>query len=107
MSAIFPDGFEDLDAFAAWALATEDERRAKRKSATIDEIRQFYDTVLARIGPVMAHLNRFPLDRMPEKETRLLHLVFALAEVSPAVEFYGSPQVRGGFDTFRMKASRV
>ena len=97
-----PSGFGDLAALAAtWALPTELERNRQRYRASIGDIQVFYDTMLARMDPIMEHLNRFPSEDLPPAEQRLLNLALALAEVAPAIEFYRQPSVIDGYDTER------
>lgn len=99
-----PDRFEDLNAFAeTWALATEAERNAKRRSSTMEEIRAFYHAMLSRMDEIVAYLNQYPLDNMPEEATRLLYLALSFMEVSPAVELFGEPDETGIFPAERLK----
>ncbi|MEQ8388203.1 MAG: hypothetical protein RIE22_05745 [Alphaproteobacteria bacterium] len=100
---MFPPQFSDLEKYADWALPTEVDRHQKRMASPYEEVEAFYVTVLEKIDPVMDHLNSFKLNEMPPEEEALKNLVLSLAEVSPAVEFYQSTQVRGGLDSFRMK----
>ncbi len=94
-----PDGFEDLDRFADWALAKESERMRKRWSSSMDEITCFYDAMASRIEAVLDHLDRFDLNALPRREERLLFLALSLAEAASAVETYKQPGVRYGFET--------
>ena len=97
-----PPGYEDLERFVnAWALPTEQERVRKRYSSSMDEIREFYEAMLARVEEALEHLNHFSLDALPEKEKRLLDLAFSLTEVSIAVEIFDEAQVPYGYDPFR------
>ena len=96
-----PAQFEDLEPFAGWALPDEVGRGRKRASSPMDEIQAFYDAMLPRMEAVMGFLNAFPLDELPPEAGRLLHMVLSLAEIGPAVEFYGEPRVIDGFPTER------
>lgn len=99
---LLPDAFGDLDALARiWALPTELERNQQRHRASIAAIQLFYDTMLARMDAVMAHLERFRLDELPEAEQRLLCMTLSLAEVAPAIEFYRQPSVIDGYESQR------
>jgi hypothetical protein len=96
MSAItvtLPSAFADLEPYADWALATEEERYAKRLATPMDDIRAFYDAVFARADDARKHLDSFELTEMPEPEQHLLWLLFSLICVSYAVEVFGVPQV--------------
>ena len=101
MSAGLPERFRDLEVFSAWILPTERERQHKRYTSSMDEIRAFYDALFPRLEEVVAYLNQFPLDEMPEDTERLLHLCLSVVEVSNAVEMFGQPTVINGFDAAR------
>jgi hypothetical protein len=98
---LLPDPFPDLEPFAAWALATETERKGKRLASTMEEIQAFYDAILPRVEAVIAYLNRFPLDAMPAEARRLFHLTLSLAEAAMAVELFKQPGVADGYDMTR------
>ena len=98
-----PEQFKDLQPLVddGWALRTERERNAKRLSSSMTEIQNVYDSLLPRMDEVVNYLNQYPLDSMPDDARTLLNLTLALAEVSPAVEFYGQPEVVYGFPPSR------
>ena len=92
--AMLPAGFADLEAFApAWCLASEPERLAKRLSSTMAEMQAFYDAIVPRAEEVIAHLDTFSLDALPEEEKNLLHLVYSMIQVSFPVECWHQPNV--------------
>jgi len=96
-----PEQFKDLERFGDWILPTERERSAKRLGSQYSDIEEIYNALLPRLDEMLSHLNGFPLNDLPEEEGRLLLLAIALAEVAPAVEFFGQPEVIGGFDPTR------
>ena len=96
-----PEGFRDLEPWLAWSLATERERSAKRQSSTMEEIKAFYDAMLARMEEVLSYLEQFPLDNIPPDAQQLFYLTLSLAEVAPAVELFGQPSVVDGYDISR------
>jgi hypothetical protein len=98
---LLPDAFQDLEPFAAWALATETERKNKRLASTMEEIQAFYDAILPRMEAVITYLNQFPLDAMPAEAQRLLSLTLSLAEAAMAVELFKQPSVADGYDMTR------
>lgn len=104
---LFPEAFQDLEKWSAWALATEQERSDKRQASTMAEIRAFYDAMLARTEAVLAYVEQFPLDAMPENARRLFFLTLSLAEVASAVELFGQPYVVDGYDIKRFVMQRV
>ncbi len=99
-----PQGFADLARFvSAWALPTETERSCKRRSSSMEELRTYYESLLPRMDAIIAHLNQFPLDALPEPEQRLLYLALSFMEVSPAVELFNAPDEPGVFDAARFR----
>jgi hypothetical protein len=88
-----PKGFESLERFVAdWARDSNDERRAARSTAQMDDIREFYDAVVALAPDAIAYLETFPLDAMPEDATRLFKLLLAMNHAAIAVEMHGAPR---------------
>ena len=101
-NGLLPNPFKDLEPFASgWALATERERNRKRLSSTMEELRAFYNAVLPRMEAILEYLNQFPPDKMPEEARRLFFLTLSLAEIAPAVELFGQPEVIDGFESSR------
>lgn len=99
---LLPEEFRDLQRFAGeWALATEPERIRKRYASTLKEMKEFYDVMRTRAEAALEHLNRFPLDRLPEPERQLLCMIFSFVEISLSVEVFGAPGVPYGYDPMR------
>ncbi|QFG22185.1 hypothetical protein [Actinomadura sp. WMMB 499] len=93
-SSMLPDGFADCEPFAAkWCIPTEAARYAERLNSTMAEMQLFYDAMFPRVPGAMAHLDRFPLHELPERELNLLHLVYSLIMVSLPVEVWKQPRV--------------
>lgn len=101
---LLPESFRDLEPFIAWALATEAARMSKRQTSEMVEIQEFYYGLFRRMPEVIAYLNGFALDAMPEDATRLMYLTLSLAEIAPAVENFGQPREPDTFDPFRFVA---
>lgn len=101
-----PEAFRDLEPWLAWSLATEKERSDKRQASSLAELRAFYEAMLTRLEDIFAYLDQFPLDALPADAHRLLFLSLSLAEVAPAVEQFGQPQVIDGYDIRRVRAVR-
>lgn len=90
-----------------WALPTEKLRSARRWSASAEEFQEFYDAMVPHINEILAYLDQFSLDEMPEDTLALFHLSLSLAESAPHVEFYkGAAKVPHSFDARRMLATR-
>lgn len=106
MDASLPQEFSELERFMdQWALPTQSERESVRRNTTQQERQAFYDAVTPRLDAIIARLDRFPLDAMPEDARRLLHLILSLAEIAPTVELYrGSATVPYSFDETRFIA---
>ncbi len=97
-----PAEFSDLERFAPWILRTERERYARRLAVSMEEIRDFYDTMKPRMDEVIAYLNKFPMDALPDDAERLLCIGLSLMEVSNAVEMFGRQRAVEGFDADQM-----
>jgi len=96
---MLPEPFRDLEPLAPhWSLGRESDRMEQRLASTMAEITEFYDAIMPRMDAILAHLNEHPLDAMPDDARRLLWLTLSLAEIAPAVHFYGQPSVINGFD---------
>lgn len=106
--ARLPARFRELEYLAQqWALPTENQRSAKRWSASAEEFQEFYDAVVPHINNILAYLDQFSLENMQEDASLLFHLSLALAESAPHVEFYkGAAKVPHSFDARRMLATR-
>ncbi len=79
----------------------------KRRTSSIEDIRAFYDAILPLAGSALDHLRGFQLGELPPAEERLLKLTLSLAEVGPAVEWFGDPLVYDGFDARKIKYTRL
>ena len=103
-----PGRFGQLEYLAEkWALPTEKQRSARRWSASAEEFHEFYDAMVPLINEILAYLDQFSLDEMPEDALALFHLSLSLAESAPHVEFYkGAAKVPHSFDARRMLTTR-
>ena len=89
MANLLPVGFEDLEAYALeWDLQSANERRARRLSLTMGELRSVYDAVLPRADQALAYIDRFPLGSLPEDAHRLLRLALGLAHAAVSIEVH-------------------
>ncbi len=102
-----PSLFADLESFVAdWALPTEDQRSRRRWACGPDDFRAFYDAMRPRLAEVLAHLDQYPLDDMPDDARRLFRLGLAFAEMAAHVELYGgATKVPNSFDQSRFIAA--
>lgn len=96
-----PAQFQELEEFLDWALPSETQRRQKRESCTMEEIREFYDAVLPNAPAIMDHLRAAEAasggaDRV-DRETRMLFtLMLSFSDASLSVEMHKSPIVPDG-----------
>ena len=88
-----PADFAALEPFGDWILATERERYAKRLASSMAEMQAFYDAAFPELDRALAHLDRFPLDDLPVRETDLLNLMKSVVMVSFPVEVWKQPRV--------------
>jgi hypothetical protein len=97
-----PDQFRDLEPLASiWNLPTEAERHAKRLASSIAELRTLYDALMPRIDDVLAYLSEFQLESLTPEGRNLFCLACSLAEIGPAIELFGQPEVPAGYDSRR------
>lgn len=91
--AKFPPDFSDLEAFADWALPTENERYAKRIASSMEELQDFYDAVFPRLAESVDYLRGIELTDMTEQQANLVRLFEALVTASFPVEVWRQPRV--------------
>jgi hypothetical protein len=102
---MLPENFADLETLArTWSLATETERNRARLASSMDEISSFAETLLARLDPIFAYLDQYPVESLPEEAKRLFYLTLSLAEVAPALETYKQQRVINGLHAERVVA---
>ncbi len=102
-SRLLPSQFKQLDPFVeSWALASETARLQRRFVSTIEDLKAFYEAILPQMDAIIAYLNQFSLEKMPDEARRLFYLCLSLAEVAPAVELFKQPRVPDGFDVNRI-----
>ena len=93
-----PAEFRELENLVQeWSVATEHERRERRATAEFQELRAYYDVVGPRMRNIAAHLDAYPMGKLPAPQQSLLQLALMYMEVAIAVEFYGQPELRNGF----------
>ncbi|MCJ2177786.1 hypothetical protein [Novosphingobium album (ex Hu et al. 2023)] len=104
---LLPEGFADLERFVPdWVQPDAVTRMATRQASPIAALREFYDAMLPRGEAVLAHLRHHQLGALAGPEENLLRLMLMLAEVAPAVEWYGDPRVYDGFPVERVRYLR-
>lgn len=91
--------FEDL--VPGWALADSTARLEKRLTTPLADIRAFYDRVLPQAPRALAFLAERQLGALSAEEEQLLKLLLSLAEMGPAIEWYGTGSYPDPFDARR------
>jgi hypothetical protein len=92
--SLLPPEFADLEPFAPrWVLTTEAERWARRHSCSMREMRELYEALFPRYEDVLAYVDRFPLDELPEPARNLLYLTLSFVMVSFPVEVWNDPRI--------------
>lgn len=92
-SRSLPPGFEPLEPYVAyWCHDSNDGRRAARSQAPMDDIRAFYDAIVAHADEAIVHVEQFELGQMPADSERLFKLLLAMNHAAIAVEMHGAPR---------------
>ena len=90
--AMLPGDFADLERFAAtWCLPSQAERHAQRVNSAMQDLEDFYGTILPRMDAIAEYLNPLPLDELDMAASNLLNLSLSFIEVSLAVELFHAP----------------
>lgn len=90
-----PEGFEELERFVdRWAGESVEARVAAREESAMDDIREFYDAMLARANDAAALIESHDLHDLPDPVANLCKMLLGLAHAASAVEFIGAPRVR-------------
>ena len=97
-----PKGFSALECWLEdWVLPDSTARLEKRMTSSLAELRAFYDGMLPHAEAALAYLSQRQLGELSEAEERLLKLMLSLAEVGPAIEWYGTGNYPDAFDPKR------
>jgi len=97
-----PQCFQALECWLDdWVLADSTARHHKRLTTPLAETRAFYDALLPQAEAVLAHLATRQLGALDAADERLLKLMLSLAEIGPAIEWYGTGNYPDAFDARR------
>lgn len=101
-AALLPPGFEALEPFLAdWCKPRASQRVAQRLASSIEDLERFYAVGLAHAEAALTYLDKFDINALPERETRLLTLLLSLPEAANAVEVYKQPFAVAAFHPSR------
>lgn len=97
-----PPAFAALETWVdGWVLADSTARLEKRLTTPLAEIRAFYDAMLPHADAVLAYLAERQLGALDAADETLLKLMLSLAEMGPAIEWYGTGTYPDAFDARR------
>jgi len=97
-----PKDFSALECWLDdWELADSTARHEKRLTTPLADTRAFYDALLPQAEAVLAYLATHKLGKLAANDERLLKLMLALAEIGPAIEWYGTGDYPDAFDARR------
>jgi hypothetical protein len=90
-----PVGFEALEPFrSTWGRCrSQEERNRLRAASNMEQLRALHAAGTPLLDTVFERLDHFPLGSLPEAEALLYRIVLGLAEIAPAVEIFGQPNV--------------
>jgi hypothetical protein len=90
-----PEGFEALAPFAdSWGkLTSQEDRYLLRQHSTMTELKTYYDATAPRLNEIFDHLDKFPMDKLPESEALLYRTALGLTEAAMAIEVFNQPCV--------------
>jgi len=94
---LLPEGFESLEPWAAgWIHERQHDRREKRATSSMTELRAYYDAVGPLVPAIARHLDAFPnATDLPVPQRRLFRLGQMYMEVAWAIEFINEPEESG------------
>lgn len=103
-----PAGFEAMEPFVAgWALGTANQRLQRRLASSEAERLAFFEAAKPLLADGLGYLDKTPLDRFDDKQTRLMRLLLSFAHVSLAVEVQGDDEPRHAADARYITITRA
>jgi hypothetical protein len=91
-AVLLPPGFEALAPFIdRWAVDTTAARLHARSTASMAEIRAFYDAMLPQAEAAIICIDQHDIRDLPAGHATLAKLVLSLAQAAVAVEMHGQP----------------
>src|SRR3546814_16247911 len=90
-----PEGFEALEPYAkVWGkLEDQAQRYLQRQHSSMKEPKAYYDSVAPRLNEIFDHLDKFPMNDLPEQEALLSRTELGLTEAAMAMELFKPPGV--------------
>lgn len=99
-----PEGFEDLSCFVKkWAVEPLSKRQKARVESSLQELREFYETMLPKADKAIAYLNQFDLNKFSADAKNLMNLMLSLMEVAHSIELWKSIDQPDAFPMDRLE----
>lgn len=89
-----------------WALPTMQERRQRRLTSTLDELKDFHAAMLPHLEALIEFLNQFPVDNIPKEYQPLTWLALAMCEVDDPVSKWRSVTLDEALDPRKFTLKR-
>lgn len=104
MSNSLPSRFKSLeDLTGEWALPTERARMEKRFGTSFEDLKIFYDRIVALLPEILEYLSTLDTKTMSPEDKTLLNLTLSLADVSVAVERVKAPRSPAVYEAERLE----
>tara|TARA_Y100000590_G_scaffold455851_1_gene605250 strand:+ start:783 stop:1133 length:351 start_codon:yes stop_codon:yes gene_type:complete len=98
-----PD-FQHLSEYIeSWGLPTREARLEKRLASTLDELKEFYETMGPHLNDIIDFLNQWPLNEIPAEHRMLADTALMMCEVDNPVNKWRSPTLDDGVDPTRLE----
>jgi hypothetical protein len=102
--AKLPVRFKDLEEqFGEWILPTHQDHALKRGNSTISELTRVYEGIDPHLEEMLAYIDQYPLDKLPDDAKNTWLLVCAYIEIAQAVERWGAPKQPDAIDNVRIR----
>ena len=90
-----PEGFEALAPYAeTWGkLESQEDRYLLRQHSSMKELKAYYDAAAPRLNEIFDHLDKFPMENLPEPEALLFRTVLGLTDAAQSVEIFCHPRL--------------
>lgn len=99
-----PEGFEALSHFVTkWAVEPLSKRQKARVESSLQELREFYETMLPKADEAIAYLNQFNLNKLSADAKNLMNLMLSLMEVAHSIELWKSVDQPDAFPMNRLE----
>ena len=98
-----PEKFAHLASYGDWILDDESARRLKCDESSMEELQEFYDSVLPCLDSILEELNQYSLGELPEAEHNLLSIVLSFVEATMSVEMFEQPTIPYGISVERFQ----